>query len=252
MVILCCLHGIPDTGRVWAPLGRALAGAHATVAPDLPGFGGAARPARPHDLAAVAARTDALFARPELPPRFVLVVHDVGAVFGLAWAVANPARLAALVVLNASVFADRRWHWGARLLRVPGLGEAAMRRLPSAAFRREMRRASRGGIDDGEIARTFAAFDANARTTALHLYRLQGPRLLAGLDERVRALTAEVATLVLWGERDPYLPPAFAERFGAGDVRRYPDLGHWPHAEAPARVAADLVAFLDAQGLRAV
>lgn len=252
MAVLCCLHGIPDTARVWRPLARSLGHPHAVVAPDLPGFGGAPAPARPRELAAFVAASDALLARLDLPPRFVLVVHDVGALFGLAWAVANPTRLAALVVLNASVFADRRWHWGARLLRVPGLGEAAMGRLPSAAFRREIRRASRGGIDDGEIARTFAAFDATARATALHLYRLQGPRLLAGLDERVRALTAEVATLVLWGERDPYLPPTFAARFGAGDVRRYPELGHWPHAEAPARVAADLRAFLDAQGLRAV
>jgi haloalkane dehalogenase len=252
VTVLCLLHGIPDSGRVWDGTRAALGGAHRTVAPDLPGFGDAAAPARPRDLAELGALTDRLLAGLDLPARVVLVVHDVGGLFGLAWAVARPERLAALVVLNTSVFADRRWHWGARLLRTPLLGEAAVRAMPRAAFRRELRRASAGGRGGADIDRAFDAFTATARATTLHLYRLQGPGLSAGLEERVRALTAAVPTLVLWGERDPYLPPSFAARFGAATVRRYRDLAHWPHAEAPARVAADLDDFLAAQGLRAV
>ena len=252
MAVLTLLHGLPDTGRAWDGLAAALGGAHRCVAPDLPGFGAAMAPARPRDLAEFAALTDDLLGPLDLPPRVILVVHDVGALFGLAWAVAHPDRLAALVILNAGIFPDRRWHWGARLVRTPLIGAAALRWMPRAGFRRELVRASAGHRDAAEIDRTYDAFGPSARATARHLYRRQGPRLLAGLPERVRALTAAVPTLVLWGERDPYLPAAFAERFGAGTVRRYPDLGHWPHLEAPARVAADLDGFLAAQGLRAV
>lgn len=251
MAVLCLLHGIPDTARAWDGVARALAGAHRCVAPDLPGFGGAAAPVRPRDLGEIGALTDRLLAGLDLPERFVLVVHDVGGLFGLAWAVAHPHRLEALVVLNASVFPDRRWHWGARLLRTPLVGALALRWMPRRGFRRELERASAGHRDAADIDRSFAAFGPTARATARHLYRLQGPRLLAGLPERVRHLTAAVATLVLWGERDPYLPPACAERFGA-PVQRYPELGHWPHVEAPARVARDIEGFLAAQGLRAV
>lgn len=251
MAVLTLLHGLPDTGRAWDGLAAALGGAHRCIAPDLPGFGAATVPARPRDLAELAALSDHLLATLDLPERFVLVVHDVGGLFGLAWAVAHPDRLEALVILNTSVFPDRRWHWGARLLRAPLVGELALRCMPRRAFRRELKRAAAGHLRDAEIDRTYDAFQATARASALHLYRLQGPRLLAELPARVRALTAAVPTLVLWGEADPYLPAAYAERFGAA-VQHYPDLGHWPHVEAPARVARDIEAFLAAQGLRAV
>ena len=109
------MRGIADTGRVWDGTRAALGGAHRAVAPDLPGFGAARAPARPRDLRELRALTDRLVARLDLPARFVLVDHDVGGLFGLAWAVARPERLAALVVLDTSVFADRRRHWGALL-----------------------------------------------------------------------------------------------------------------------------------------
>jgi len=251
VAVLALLHGLPDTGRAWDGLAAALGGAHRCVAPDLPGFGAATVPVRPRDLAELAALSDDLLATLDLPERFVLVVHDVGGLFGLAWAVAHPDRLDALVILNSSVFADRRWHWGARLLRTPLVGALALRWMPRRGFRRELERASAGHRDAADIDRSYAAFGPTARATARHLYRLQGPQLLAGFPERVRDLTAAVPTLVLWGERDPYLSPAYAERFGA-PVQRYPELGHWPHVEAPARVARDIEGFIAAQGLRAV
>jgi pimeloyl-ACP methyl ester carboxylesterase len=252
VAVLCLLHGIPDTARAWDGVARALGSAHRCVAPDLPGFGSAKVAARPRDLAELRGLTERLLAGLDLPPRFVLVVHDVGGLFGLAWAVAHRHRLAALIILNTGIGPDRRWHWGARVLRTPVAGEAALRWMPRRAFCRELRRASAGHRGDADADRTRDAFGPTARATALHLYRLQSPALLAGLAAPVPALTADVATLVLWGERDPYLPPTCAERFGAAAVRRYPELGHWPHVEAPSRVAADLDAFLAAQGLRAV
>lgn len=240
------LHGIPDSGRVWDGVAARLADVARLRAPDLPGFG--AKPARPRveTLADLRAATADLLA--DAPPRFTLVAHDVGALFALAWAVAHPDRLAGLVVINASVFPDRRWHWGARLLRTPGVGELAIRLTTARAFRAELRRAARGGRDDADVARTYAAFGPAARRVTLTLYRLQTPSFFEGLPARVRALAAVVPVRVLWGARDPYLPTSFAGRFGTADVVRYPELGHWPHAEAPERVAADIRAFLAAGG----
>ncbi len=240
------LHGIPDSGRVWDGVAARLAGVAHTLAPDLPGFGANRARRRVETLADLGAATAELVA--DAPPRFTLVGHDVGALFGLAWAVAHPARLAGLVVINASIFPDRRWHWGARLVRTPGLGELAMRLTSERAFRAELRRASRGGRDAADIARTYAAFGPAARRATLALYRAQTPAFFADLPARVGELAAVVPTRVLWGDRDPYLPPTFAERFGAGAVVHYPELGHWPHVEAPGRVAAAIRSFLAAGG----
>ena len=44
--------------------------------------------------------------------------------------------------------------------------------------------------------------------------------------------------LVVWGDRDPYIPPLFADRYaaalgGPASVRHLPDAGHWPWLEQP-------------------
>ena len=52
-------------------------------------------------------------------------------------------------------------------------------------------------------------------------------------------------TLVLWGERDRWIPPAHAAEFAARipdvTLHRYAGLGHVPMEEDPQRVAADLL-----------
>jgi pimeloyl-ACP methyl ester carboxylesterase len=59
-------------------------------------------------------------------------------------------------------------------------------------------------------------------------------------------------TLVLWGDRDRWIPPAHADAFLArlpnATLRRYAGLGHIPMEEDPHRVATDLLPFLDAAG----
>ena len=75
--------------------------------------------------------------------------------------------------------------------------------------------------------------------------------LLRDLPEDVRALTGNLPALVIWGERDPYLPSEFAERFGAGTVQLHPKLGHWPHRESAAQTAAEIGEFLAESALRA-
>jgi pimeloyl-ACP methyl ester carboxylesterase len=73
----------------------------------------------------------------------------------------------------------------------------------------------------------------------------------AGLDTDVLA-TIEVPSLVLWGAKDRWIPPAHAAEFtrriaGAKSVM-YPELGHIPMEEAPERVLGDLKAFLGVDG----
>jgi pimeloyl-ACP methyl ester carboxylesterase len=246
--VLLCLHGIPDSGRAWDGVTARLAPGMRVIAPDLPGFGDSAPPGRLAGLGDLRAAMDDLAAALDLPPAFALAVHDVGGLFGLAWAAARPARIAALIILNTGPFPDRRWHWGARVLRTAVVGRLAMRAMPRGAFRAQVRRASAGHRSADDIDRTFADFGPAARATARRLYRLQTPDRLAGLPQAVRGLAGRVPSLVVWGGRDPYLPSAFADRFGAGTIRLHDDLGHWPHCEAPERVAADIRGLLDVAG----
>ena len=51
------------------------------------------------------------------------------------------------------------------------------------------------------------------------------------------AVTAQHPTLVLWGQRDPFIAARYAERFGASKLERFNDVGHWVVVEAADRVA---------------
>ncbi|SDF91480.1 haloalkane dehalogenase [Limimonas halophila] len=240
------LHGIPDTGEAWRPVAEALAPHFRCVAPDLPGFGQSAPPTRLDPLDGFAAITEGMLQRMGTPRPFDLVVHDVGGAYGLAWAVRYPDAVRRLVILNTSFSPDRRWHAGARLLRMPVLGEIVVFALPRRPFIAAMRRASNNNLSKETCGAVFDAFGPTARQTALRLYRALDPASFRGWETALQDLTARIPALVLWGDRDPYLPVTFSVRFGAAAVQHFGDLGHWPHREAPHLVAAALSDFLAA------
>ena len=69
--------------------------------------------------------------------------------------------------------------------------------------------------------------------------------LAAGLTPHDRRLAT---ALVIWGERDPFIPPEHAERqreaFPDARVEIFPDSGHWPFVDNAERTRALVVPFL--------
>ncbi len=250
---LLLLHGIPDTAEAWAPLIARLAPRRRCLAPDLPGFGPDTPAPPPVTLAGLAGALDRLTAALALDEAvrdgpIDVVGHDVGGLYALAWAAERPGRVGRLALLNTGCFADRRWHWGARILRTPGLGALAVRLPSRRGVARELARASNGGLSAAAIAGTAERFGPAARREARRLYRAQRPDTLAAWERRLPEVARRRRLVVLWGEADPYLPPAMADRFGAALVVRFPTLGHWPHREAPETVAAALLRAFDGSG----
>jgi pimeloyl-ACP methyl ester carboxylesterase len=66
------------------------------------------------------------------------------------------------------------------------------------------------------------------------------------LHQALRAL--DLPTLVVWGQRDPYLPTSLAERqketFPRAQVHGLPNGGHWQFIDAPSVVAEKLAGLL--------
>jgi pimeloyl-ACP methyl ester carboxylesterase len=85
-------------------------------------------------------------------------------------------------------------------------------------------------------------FDQGTQRAILKLYRSAPSEVLARAGERLGEITAPA--LVLWGDRDPYLPARFADEtaaaLGSGTVRHLDDASHWPWLDRPDVV--DLVA----------
>ena len=228
------IHGVPNAGSMWRPFLDRTGG----VAVDLPGFG---RSGKRGDL-------DTGF---EALGRFVgefvdhlgwesvrLCVHDWGAV-GLLWAMREPERVERLVVLDTVPFLPGyRWHFIARQWRRRGVGEIAMGSTVRPIAKRLLPRELAGEVLED--------FDLGTQRSILRLYRSADEDLLAAAGEDLGRITAPA--LIVWGERDRYIPAAFAQRHaealgGPAEVHVEPGAGHWPWLDAPdlVRMATDFL-----------
>lgn len=240
-----CLHGWPESARMWDPVLEALGAAGLlALAPDLPGYG-ASPPRRPATWATHREAFEEWRREQELD-RFALVVHDWGGLIGLRWACDHPGAVSALVISDTGFFPDGKWHGMAQVMRTPGDGERLLDELDADGFAGLLRSVS-SGISDAALASYWQAFATEeGRAAQLELYRSGQLEELAPYAGRLAALG--VPTLLLWGEDDPFAPVAGAHRFREeiphAELEVIPGTGHFVVEDAPDAYAAAVTAFL--------
>jgi pimeloyl-ACP methyl ester carboxylesterase len=239
------VHGVPTDGDDWLPFLERTGG----LAPDLPGFGRSDKsPLFQADIEGYADWLEAFLAD-RGADRYRLVVHDWGGV-GLALAQRAPERVERLVVLNTvPLLPGYRWHRLARIWRTRGAGEVFMGLTTRWGLKQISREsnATPGPLPDAFIDRVFERFDQGTQRTILRLYRSAPSEVLEAAGRRLGELSCPA--LVLWGERDPYIPVeyahAYARALGNAELELLPDAGHWPWLDRPDavdRVSAFLTA----------
>jgi pimeloyl-ACP methyl ester carboxylesterase len=227
------LHGVPTNSDDWIEFLARGGG----LAPDLPGFGRSGKPgSRSYTIAEYADFIEAFLELAAIE-RVSLVVHDWGAV-GLAFAQRHPERIERLVVINAvPLLPGYRWHRTARIWRTPVLGELLM----GATTRRTLRLTSResnatpGPLPQQLLDSMLEHFDQGTQRAILRLYRSSPPETLAAAGARLGEIGAPA--LVVWGDRDPYIPARFAREYaqalGGAELLELGDAGHWPWLDRP-------------------
>ncbi|WP_374569500.1 alpha/beta fold hydrolase [Ideonella sp.] len=246
------IHGTSASLHTWEGWVAALKTQRRVISFDLPGFGltGPFTGDYAHDDY----RGDAL-------ARFTLDLMDqlhvqhavlAGNSLGgeVAWRVASlaPARVDKLVLVDAAGydFVPEDMPVGFRLARLPVVSALSEWFLP-----RGMVEASVQSVY-GEPAKVTAAlvdryFELTLREGNRHALRLRMQQLEMGQDAaRIAAL--KQPTLILWGGRDRLIPPPNGQRF-ARDIAGsrlvvFPELGHVPHEEDPARTVEVVKDFL--------
>ncbi len=240
------VHGNPGAGSDWESLMN-LVGEFATVvAPDLPGFGGADSSAnRDYTLSTYAAHLGAVIDQLGMSTVH-LVAHDFGGPFALAWAAANPDRIASVTLINTGLLLDYKWHRLARVWRTPLAGELLMRSTTRSVARLLVRH-DNPGLPEKWVNRIVEHLlpDATKRAV-LRLYRSTNAADMDALIEPLRRGDPDV--LVVFGAADVYIPVAQAERqrrvFPGARIEILPGVGHWAWLEQPDRVAGLVVPFL--------
>ena len=238
------LHGIFDSADAWQDVIPHLQGALRCLVPDLPGFGRSGE-GRDFDgsLPHLAEFIEHLFAAADIDGPINVVGYDIGATYGLAWAVSHPERVRRLAILNCNFFSDYRWHPWARVWRTPILGNVVLGGVTQKAFAKAMLKAApRLAPEQARAAARFVT--PAAKRMALRHYRALDSATFRGWEDRLLALTARVPTLVCWGDQDPFVPASWADRFGAREVHHFPEYSHWLPLEMPEALGKRLATFL--------
>jgi len=239
------LHGSPTSSDDWIPFLELTGG----IAPDLPGFGRSSKSG--HLDYSMAGHADFLerFLAHLGVDRVKLVAHDWGAAAGLVLAQRNPDRIARLLLCDATPLLDSfEWHRLARAWRLPVIGEFIMGATSRRMLARGLRRACVQGDawPDARVKQVWDQFDQGTQRAILRLHRAADPTRLAAAGLGLEEL--DMPTLILWGERDPWLGPelahGYAERLAQAEVEVIEDAGHWPWLDKPELVGR-VAAFVD-------
>jgi pimeloyl-ACP methyl ester carboxylesterase len=238
------LHGIPTSSDDWIAFLERTGG----LAPDLPGFG---RSGKGGNLRyTIHAQADFIerFLAEVGVARVRLIAHDWGAGGGLVFAQRHPDRVESLVLCNALPLLEGfRWHRLAQTLRRPLVGELLMGSTNRWLLARTLRSGctQAGAWTDARINAVWEQFDQGTQRAILRLHRSADEQALAGAGADLERI--ESPALVLWGERDPWLDPSFADAYGTrltrAEVQRIPGAGHWPWLD-DASVLERITSFL--------
>jgi pimeloyl-ACP methyl ester carboxylesterase len=254
---LVLLHGFPTSSHDWSRVWDALRMRRRLLALDLPGYGFSAKPADYSYSLLEQADVVELVLRERGIARAHLLAHDMGTSVATELLARREAGLLhfdvdRVVLMNGSVHAElAHLTPSQKLLRRPRLGPLFARLASLRTYRWQLRRilGRPDELSDADLADQFALI----RLGDGHL-RL--PAVIRYYDERVRFRQRWIGALerldrpalVLWGRQDPVAVPAIAEAL----ARETPgarlvwmeELGHYPQLEDPARVVAELDAFL--------
>ncbi len=238
------LHGIFDSAATWQGVVERLAGQVRCLVPDLPGFGRSGDPAAfDASLPHLAEFIEHLLDAAGIAEPINLIGYDIGATYGLAWAVTHPEKVRRLVIMNSNFFSDYEWHPWAKLWRMRVLGDLVMAGVTKSAFAQRLRAAA-PTISAEQARAAGELITPAAKRMALRHYRALDSALFRGWEDQLRELTARVPTLVCWGDRDEFVSPSWAERFGAQEVVHFTEFGHWLPLEAPAALSERVSPFL--------
>jgi pimeloyl-ACP methyl ester carboxylesterase len=250
--LLLLLHGFGDSYTSWEGWVRELKPRFHLISLDFPGHG-LTRAPQGSGLGAehLADFVDAFAAKLALPT-FAVAGNSMGG--GVAWqlTVRHPQRIEALILVDAAGFPNDKppgeVPLAFKILRYP-IGRAFLRNIDNRPL---IENGLKTDVYDKSLITPFVVDRwAEFQRAPGHRAILMDVNFGAQSQSTAGLIAAiKVPTLILWGDNDPLIEPAAAQKFAAAIAGAkliiYPNVGHLPQIEIPQRSADDAAAFLDA------
>ena len=240
------VHGITSSSRTWKSVMPRLAETHTVIAPDLLGHGRSAKPQGDYSLGAYASGMRDLLVALDVE-KVNVVGHSLGGGVAMQFAYQFPDRISRLVLVDTGGI-GREVNPALRAAALPGaefvlpllftptLHVAGLKvRNFFAGF------GIHGNADVEGVAEGFASLtEADARRAFINTVR----SVIDPTGQRVSAadrlyLTAEIPSLIVWGDRDRIIPVAHAdlahELMPGSRLEIFPGAGHFPFNDDPDR-----------------
>jgi pimeloyl-ACP methyl ester carboxylesterase len=244
---LLLLHGTSSSLHTWDGWVERLKDHRRLVRLDLPGYG-LTGPAPDIDYSPARLARVVVKLLDQLGiERTDVAGNSLGGRVALTLALDHRKRVERLILVDASGLSGQRVPKVFRLTQ-SAIGALALRWLtPRFLVRANTKEVygDPGRLREDAVQRYYEmALRAGNRQALLDRFR--GPPS-PQLDTRLAQL--HLPTLIMWGARDAWIPPEFAQRFARGiagaQLIMYPDAGHVPMEELPAQTARDADAFLE-------
>lgn len=260
-VPLVLLHGWPEHSYGWRKLAARLARSHRVIALDFRGCGDSETVASGFDKKTLAADAAALIRHLGLE-RAIVVGHDWGGPIAYRVALDHPALVAGLIILNGRMpllarhtelmytpqQVPERWYFFFNL--VPDLPEKVIGRSLDDYFRYLTTHwsGSKPSHDAQDVAEYLRVNQRpNGLRAGLGFYRTAVAQDVADW-KALAGSVIRVPNLVLWGAKDPVLPPIYIEGLDAVtpdlEVHIHNEAGHFIPSEEPDWCAEHIQAFL--------
>lgn len=253
--LVVLLHGFPDFWYSWRHQLPPLAAAgFRALAPDLRGYNQSDKPVGIANYRLELLTEDVVGLIRHVGERSANIVgHDWGGVIAWKLAASRPEVVDRLAILNAphpSAFRRElrrpaQWRRSAYIFffQLPWLPECTLQGNDFALFTRTFRRQARITPDD--MHRYQRAWSAPGTLTASLNYYRAAWRYPDPMLDHFPAIQAP--TLLIWGERDPYLGLGMTEGLNQWvanlRVERFADAGHWVQNDAREQVNRLLCEF---------
>lgn len=248
------IHGLAGSSKTWDGVIDALADDYDVIAPDLLGHGESAKPRGDYSLGAFASGMRDFLAVLGVE-RVTIVGHSFGGGVAMQLAYQYPHLIDRLVLVGSGGL-GREVMPLLRLLALPGAEYV----LPIGVPKFVVDRASGVGrflgrhrfrsARLGELWRSYASL-AGAENRRAFVKTMRG--VIEPGGQTVNAtdrlyLAARVPVMIVWGERDGVIPVAHGlaahELIDNSRLEILPDVGHFPHVEAPEMFADTVLDFM--------